>query len=124
MKDRNQVRQEALKRRHRRVRNKIRGTAERPRLTVRRSLNHVRAVLVDDDAARTIAQVSSTTKSLGADSGDGSLKMNRSTAVGTEIARLALEKGIDTVAFDRGGRLYHGRVKAVADAARKGGLKF
>ncbi|GJM44012.1 MAG: 50S ribosomal protein L18 [Gemmatimonadota bacterium] len=124
MKDKNQVSREALKRRHRRIRNKIRGTAARPRLTVRRSLTHMTAVLVDDDAQRTIAQVSSTSKGLSVASGEGSQKMHRSAAVGAEIARLAIEKGIDTVAFDRGGRLYHGRVKAVADAARKGGLKF
>ncbi len=114
---------DSLKRRHRRVRKKIRGTAERPRLTVRRSLKHVIATIVDDDARRTLIQVSSTSKSMGGD-GDGSVKMRRSVAVGAEVARLAKEQGIARVAFDRGGRLYHGRVKAVADAARKGGREF
>ncbi len=124
MKDMSRIKREGLKRRHRRVRKKIRGTAERPRLAVRRTLKHVTAVLVDDDAHRTIVQVSSTSKNLAGSQGDGSVKMKRSEAVGAEVARLAKEKGISSVAFDRGGRLYHGRVKAVADAARKGGLEF
>lgn len=124
MKDKCQKKQEGLERRHRRVRKKLRGNAERPRLTVVRSLMHVRAVIVDDDGGRTLAQVSSTARGMEAPAGEGSLKMRRSAAVGTEIARVAREKGITKVAFDRGGRLYHGRVKAVADAARKGGLDF
>ena len=124
MKNRNRVKQEQLKRRHRRVRKKIRGTAERPRLNVRRSLKHVTAILVDDDAQRTLVHVSSTSRSLELPSDASSVKMGRSQAVGAAVARLAKEKGIRTVAFDRGGRLYHGRVKEVADAARKGGLEF
>lgn len=123
MKNLNAMKRASLKRRHRRVRKKVHGTAERPRLCVRRSLNHVTAVVVDDDAGKTIAQVSSTSKSLKL-GGEGSTKMQRSEAVGTEIARLAKEAGVSKVAFDRGGRLYHGRVGAVADAARKGGLEF
>jgi large subunit ribosomal protein L18 len=87
-------------------------------------LNHVRAVIVDDDTGRTIVQVSSTARDLAQNTGEGSVKMRRSLAVGTEVARRAREKGILKVAFDRGGRRYHGRVKAVADAARKGGLEF
>jgi len=124
MKDRNRLKQQNLERRHHRVRRKIRGTAERPRLNVRRTLKHVTAVIVDDDTGRTLVQVSSTSKGLALPADAGSVKMGRSQAVGTEIARLAKEKGISTVAFDRGGRLYHGRVKAVAEAARKGGLEF
>jgi large subunit ribosomal protein L18 len=123
MRDRNRVKQEKLARRRRRVRRKISGTAERPRLSVSRSLKHVRAQLVDDAAQRTIIQVSSTAAGL-ALSGDGSAKMKRSEAVGRKLAELAQEKGIKLVTFDRGGRLYHGRIKAVAEAARKGGLDF
>ena len=124
MKDKSQKNRESLARRHRLVRRKLGGTAERPRLAVFRSLAHVRAVLVDDSAGRTLAQVSSTARGLAEVPGEGSAKMRRSVAVGTEIARLARERGITKVAFDRGGRLYHGRIKAVADAARKGGLEF
>ena len=124
MKDKAQKKQEDLKRRHRRVRRKLSGTPERPRLTVSRSLMHVRAVIVDDATGRTLVQVSSTAATLAKPDGEGSLKMRRSLAVGAEVARAAREKGITKVAFDRGGRLYHGRVKAVADAARKGGLDF
>ena len=124
MKDKMQKKREDLERRHRRVRKKLRGNAERPRLTVARSLMHVRAILVDDASGKTLVQVSSTARTLAEPAGEGSLKMRRSLAVGAEVARLAREKGITKVAFDRGGRLYHGRVKAVADAARKGGLEF
>ncbi|MGH2571255.1 MAG: 50S ribosomal protein L18 [bacterium] len=123
MKDKQKIKWAKLDRRHLRVRRKISGTAERPRLSVRRTLQHVNAQIVDDVSGRTIVQVSSTSKSLAA-AGEGSLKMRRSEGVGVEVARLALEKGIKRVAFDRGGRLYHGRIKAVADAARKGGLEF
>jgi large subunit ribosomal protein L18 len=124
MRDKQTIKNEGLERRHRRIRRKLRGTTERPRLTVFRSLNHVRAVIVDDDTGRTLVQVSSTARDLDSAGGEGSMKMRRSLAVGTEIARRAREKGISKVAFDRGGRLYHGRVKALADAARKGGLEF
>ena len=124
MKNRNQVKAAGLKRRHRRVRKKVHGTEARPRLVVNRTLKHVRAQIVDDDAGRTLVQVSSTVKTLLDPPGDGSVKMRRCEAVGSELAKLATEKGIKQVAFDRGGRLYHGRVKAVAEAARKGGLEF
>ena len=124
MRDRNRTKLENRKRRHRRLRRKISGSADRPRLAVVRSLKHVSAVLVDDDAGRVLLQVSSTAKTMRAGGDDGSAKMKRSEAVGQEIARLALEKGIKEVSFDRGGRLYHGRVKALAEAARKGGLEF
>jgi large subunit ribosomal protein L18 len=124
MKDRNKIKRAGLKRRHRRVRKKVNGTPERPRLAVHRSLKHVRAVIVDDLSGTTLVQVSSTSKSLGSVESEDSQKMTRSAAVGTEVARQALEKGIQRVSFDRGGRLYHGRVKAVADAARKGGLEL
>ena len=124
MRDKIKLKQESLKRRHRRVRKKVHGTAERPRLNVRRTLKHVTAIILDDDARKTLMQVSSTSKGLALPTDGRSVKMDRSQAVGAEIARLAKENGIESVAFDRGGRLYHGRVKAVAEAARKGGLQF
>jgi large subunit ribosomal protein L18 len=124
MRDVNRKKREGLKRRHRRVRRKVRGTVERMRLVVYRSLKHVHAQIVDDDAGRTLVQVTSAARSLSDPPGEGSAKMRRSEAVGAAVAKAALEKGIKRVAFDRGGRIYHGRVKAVADAARKGGLEF
>jgi large subunit ribosomal protein L18 len=124
MKDSNRIKRAGLERRRLRVRRKLRGTDERPRLVVTRSLKHVRAQIVNDDQGRTLVSVSSTGKSLADPPGEGSLKMRRSEAVGREVARLARESGITKVAFDRAGRLYHGRVKAVAEAARKGGLEF
>ena len=123
MKDKLKVKRAKLDRRHRRIRRKISGTAERPRLSVHRTLQHVNAQIVDDDAGRTLVQVSSTAKSFAA-AGEGSRKMRRSEGVGAEVARQALEKGIKRVAFDRGGRLYHGRIKALAEGAREGGLEF
>jgi large subunit ribosomal protein L18 len=124
MRDTNKIKAEGLKRRQLRMRRKLRGTEERPRLVVSRSLKHVRAQIVNDDRGKTLVSVSSTGKDLANPPGEGSLKMRRSEAVGREIARLAQENGITKVAFDRAGRLYHGRVKAVAEAARKGGLEF
>lgn len=115
---------EGLAKRHRRVRKKVNGSASRPRLVVFRSLNHMIAEIVDDVAHKTLLQVSSTSKELRSPSGEGSKKMQRSIAVGTEIAKRANQAGIKAVAFDRGGRLYHGRIKALAEAARKGGLEF
>jgi large subunit ribosomal protein L18 len=123
MKDKQRVKRAKLDRRRQRVRRKVAGTAERPRLSVRRTLQHVVAQIVDDGSGRTIVQVSSTSKTVQSP-GEGSLKMRRSEGVGAEVARQALAKGIKRVAFDRGGRLYHGRIKALAEAARKGGLEF
>jgi large subunit ribosomal protein L18 len=106
-----------------RIRKKVMGTAERPRLAVYRSLNHIYAQLVDDLSGRTILTVSSLSKEVvPAKSTKG--KLDASKLVGKHIATLAKEKGIDRVCFDRGGYLYHGRVKAVADGAREGGLNF
>lgn len=110
--------------RHVRVRNKISGTTERPRLCVRRSLKHIYAQLVDDTTGISIAQVSSTSKEVLAKLSDDSTKTDASTAIGQIIAAKAKEKGISAVVFDRGGYLYHGRVKAVAEAARTAGLEF
>ena len=123
MKDKNRIKRAKLTRRHHRVRRKVSGTAERPRLTVFRSLKHVRAIVVDDEGHRTLFQVSSTSKGLEL-GGEGSPKMQRSVAVGKAVAKLAQEKGIKSVTFDRGGRPYHGRIRAVAEAAREGGLEF
>jgi large subunit ribosomal protein L18 len=124
MNDKNRHKKEGLEKRHRRVRKKLRGDGERPRLVVYRSLKHVVAEIVDDVSQKTLVQVSSTSKELRDAAGEGSAKMRRSLAVGNAIAKRALEAGIKQVAFDRGGRLYHGRIKALADAARKGGLQF
>ncbi len=104
-------------RRHLRVRKKVTGTAERPRLVVFRSLKHITAQLVDDVANRTLMTVSSTTM-------DSGKKTEKSTEVGKRIAARAKEAGITKVVFDRAGYKYHGRVKAVADGAREGGLEF
>jgi large subunit ribosomal protein L18 len=110
-------RAEKRTRRHLRVRKAVKGTAARPRLVVYRSLKHITAQLVDDDAARTLATVTSTKL------GEGK-KSEKSLEVGKQIAVVAKEKGITRVVFDRGGYQYHGRVKAVADGAREGGLEF
>jgi large subunit ribosomal protein L18 len=110
-------RSEKRVRRHLRVRKTVKGTAERPRLVVNRSLKHITAQLVDDDAAHTLATVTSSKLSEGK-------KSEKSLEVGKQIAAVAKEKGISKVVFDRGGYQYHGRVKAVADGAREGGLEF
>lgn len=109
--------------RQQRVRNKISGTAERPRLNVYRSLNNIYAQLIDDDKGVTIAMASSLSPELKGKLGTGG-NIDAAVAVGGLIAKVALEKGINSVVFDRAGYLYHGRVKALADAAREGGLKF
>ncbi|HET6383137.1 MAG TPA: 50S ribosomal protein L18 [Armatimonadota bacterium] len=114
----------AIRRKHHlRVRHKVTGTPERPRLCVFRSLKHVSAQLIDDVTRRTITAVSTMEPAI-----RGDLKCADNTEasrrVGLEMARRAAEKGVDKVVFDRGGYVYHGRVKALADAAREGGLKF
>jgi large subunit ribosomal protein L18 len=111
------TREQQRYRRHLRVRKKVTGTAERPRLVIFRSLKHISAQLVDDVARRTIATVTSTTI-------DGGKKTEKSTEVGKLIAAKAKDAGITKVVFDRAGYKYHGRVKAVADGAREGGLEF
>jgi large subunit ribosomal protein L18 len=97
----------------------VRGTTERPRLAVYRSLNHIYAQLIDDEKAQTVAAASSTEKTLGVKTG-GNIEAARK--VGQTIAERALAAGISSVVFDRGGYLYHGRVKALTDAARAAGL--
>ncbi len=119
IKDRKQRRQRA----RRRYRDIVRGTAERPRLCVYRSLRHVYAQLIDDDKGVTLSSVSTLEKAAA-----GSLKSTGSCTagahMGTLIAERAKENGIETVVFDRGGFSYHGVIRAIADAAREAGLKF
>src|SRR4029434_3572209 len=104
---------------HTRVRRRVRGTTERPRLAVYRSLNHIYAQLIDDDKAQTLASASTAEKSLGVKSGGN---VEAAKKVGQTIAERALAAGISSVVFDRGGYLYHGRVRAWTDAARAAGL--
>ena len=108
----------SLDRRHRRVRKKISGTAQRPRLAVYRSNKHIYAQVIDDLAGRTLAS-SSTTVADG-----GGAPRERAKSVGLDIATKAKEAGVTQVTFDRGGFRYHGRVQAVAEGAREGGLEF
>ena len=110
---------QARERRHRRIRGKVAGTAERPRLAVFRSNRGIFAQLVDDENGRTITGASW----LGLKSFEGS-KVEQAAEVGKALAAAAKQAGIETVVFDRGGYLYHGRVKALAEGAREGGLKF
>jgi len=116
-------REEARERRHDRIRKKVAGTAERPRLAVFVSLKHVYAQLIDDDKGITLAAASNLKRRV-----DGKLETANNVAacqaVGAEIAEKALKMGITTVAFDRGGHSYHGRIKALAEAARAAGLEF
>jgi large subunit ribosomal protein L18 len=109
--------------RHKRVRRKISGTGEQPRLAVFRSLNHIHAQLIDDVEGITLAAASSAEPHVLSQS-DGKRKSEVSSTVGALIAERAKENGIKSVVFDRGGHQYHGRIKALAEAARKGGLSF
>ena len=109
--------------RHERVRNKISGTPERPRLCVFRSLSHIYAQIIDDVAGNTLVSCSTLDKTV-AESVKGLTKKEAAKVVGTEVAKRALEKGITEVVFDRGGYIYTGRVESVADGAREAGLKF
>ena len=104
---------------HRRIRRKVRGTTERPRLAVYRSLNHIYAQVIDDVKAQTLASASTTEKKLGVAKGGN---IEAAKRVGQAIAERALAAGIESVVFDRGGYLYHGRVRALTDAARAAGL--
>jgi large subunit ribosomal protein L18 len=110
---------QARARRHRRIRGKIFGTAARPRLVVFRSNKGISAQLVDDDSGKTLAGASW----VGLESFKGN-KTAQANEVGKNLAAAAKEAGVETVVFDRGGYLYHGRVKALAEGAREGGLKF
>ena len=108
---------------HRRIRKKISGTPERPRLAVFRSQAHIYAQVIDDGTGRTVCSASSLDETLKKDAKRGA-NVASAKAVGKLIATRAKEKGVEAVVFDRGGFQYHGRIKALADAAREGGLKF
>ncbi|HTL79646.1 MAG TPA: 50S ribosomal protein L18 [Candidatus Babeliales bacterium] len=116
-------RKAARQRIHRRIRKKVAGTAQRPRLAVHFSGKHIYAQVIDDDAGRTIAAASTAESSL---LGETKARANRAAAelVGKAIAERSLAKKLDCVVFDRGGFIYHGKMKVLADAARAGGLKF
>lgn len=114
---------EIRKRIHRRIREKIRGTAERPRLAIFRSLNHIYAQLIDDEGGRTLAAASSGDKELNAKLKKGG-NVAAAKLVGELLAKRAIDQGVQKVVFDRGGFIYHGRVKTLAEAARAAGLKF
>ena len=107
--------------RQERSRKRLRGSAEQPRLNVYRSLNHIYAQLVDDDSNRVLGAASTRSKTLGVAKGGN---VAAAKEVGRAIAKVAKEKGIESVVFDRGGYQYHGRVRALAEAAREAGLKF
>jgi len=109
--------------RHRRVRQKVTGTISRPRLCVFRSLNHIHAQLIDDSSDQTLVSMSTLDSQIRGKT-NGMVKTKKAEIVGTLLAEKALNKGIKQVVFDRGGYKYHGRVKALAEAARKAGLEF
>ncbi len=110
-------------RRHARVRFKVKGTTSKPRLCVFRSLNHIYVQIIDDSQGHTLVSASTLDPETRSET-NGKVKTSKAELVGTMIARRALSKGINQVAFDRGGYKYHGRAKALAEAARRGGLKF
>lgn len=112
------------KRRHVRVRARVSGTQARPRLNVFRSAAHIYAQVIDDTAGHTLVSASDLEQAVVELAGDGANKTARAKAVGAVVAERAKAAGIDAVVFDRGGFLYHGRVRAVADGAREGGLEF
>jgi large subunit ribosomal protein L18 len=113
-------RTDARRRRHRRVRKQVRGTASRPRLAVYKSNRYIYAQVIDDEAGQTVAAASSRESAVA----EKRLTVETATAVGKLVAARAADAGIKDVVFDRGGFPYHGRIKALADAARKSGLKF
>ena len=125
MKGSSSIRRSGRLRRRKSIRKKISGDSGRPRLSVSRSLKHTYAQLIDDVDGATLVSASTLTDEVRKLLGNGDhTKTDASKAVGKVLARLALEKGIKQVRFDRGGYLYHGRVQALAEAAREGGLEF
>jgi len=114
--EKNEIRQRI----HKRIRSRVRGTAERPRLAIYRSVSHIYAQIIDDAAGRTLVAASSVEKANHAKGGN----LAAAKTIGKLVAERAKEKGIGKVVFDRGGYLYHGRVKALADSARAAGLEF
>ncbi|MBS1813014.1 MAG: 50S ribosomal protein L18 [Acidobacteria bacterium] len=117
----NRSRQDIRRAIHTRIRKKVRGTASRPRLAVFRSLNHIYAQVIDDDNGVTLCAASSVEKGVGATPGGN---LAAAQTIGKLIADRAKEKGINQVVFDRGGYIYHGRIKSLAEAAREAGLEF
>ena len=120
---RKEARSKIRVKKHNRIRNRFAGTAERPRLAVFRSNNHMYAQIIDDDAQNTLVSASTLQKDVKAEL-EKTNNVEAASYLGTVIAKKALEKGITTVVFDRGGFIYHGKVKALADAAREAGLEF
>ncbi len=116
-------RQEVRENKHRRIRNRFRGTAERPRLSVFRSNNHMYAQIIDDTVGNTLVAASTLEKDVKAEI-EKTNNVDAAAYLGTVIAKRALEKGITTVVFDRGGFIYQGKIAALADAAREAGLQF
>jgi large subunit ribosomal protein L18 len=117
------TRKESIRRRHRRVRRKVKGTAERPRLAVFRSNQHIYAQVIDDEQQHTLVAASTLEPAMRSESTSGA-SCEASIEVGKLVAQRLLEQGVSKVVFDRGGNLYHGRVKALAEAAREAGLEF
>ena len=117
-------RKQQTQKRHRRLRRHIVGTSDRPRLAVFRSNNHIYAQVIDDATQSTLCSASTVDKELRSDLKANAGSCDASVAVGELVAKRAIAKGIQQVVFDRGGNLYHGRVKALADAAREAGLQF
>lgn len=117
------TRTQLIQRRHRRIRNKVAGTPERPRLAVFRSNQHIYVQVIDDTAQHTLVAASTLEPELRSQLSSGSTR-DSSTAVGKLVAERAIAQGIEQVVFDRGGNLYHGRIKALAEAAREAGLQF
>ena len=118
-----ECRSEIREKKHKKIRNRFSGTAERPRLAVFRSNNHIYAQIIDDTVGNTLVAASTMEKEIKA-SVEKTNDVAAAAAVGTAIAKKALDKGITEVVFDRGGYVYHGRVQALAEAAREAGLKF
>ena len=116
-------RAEIRAKKHRRLRNHISGTAERPRLAVFRSNNHMYAQIIDDTVGNTLVAASTVEKAVSAEL-EKTNNVEAAAYLGTVIAKRAIEKGINTVVFDRGGFIYQGKIKALADAAREAGLNF
>ncbi|MCI9464977.1 MAG: 50S ribosomal protein L18 [Lachnospiraceae bacterium] len=116
-------RQKVRVKKHRRIRNHLSGTAQRPRLAVFRSNNHMYAQIIDDTVGNTLVSASTLEKAVKAEI-EKTNNVDAAAYLGTVIAKRAIEKGINTVVFDRGGFIYHGKIAALADAAREAGLEF
>ena len=114
----------ARQKRHYKLRRNLAGTAKRPRLSVFKSNKHIYAQIIDDDAGRTLTSASTATLAFKDTKIESSSNLEAAKAVGAEVARKAKDLGIETIVFDRGGYIYHGKIKALADAAREAGLQF